>query len=144
MSLPEAVATRGGRFPRWLWGLAILWLVLRFVGLERSPPGFYGDEFRGALHAICIGETGESAYGERWPLFVSGGGGGLYTPPFLYFSAGWAQLFGYSIASFRAIAAFFSVLTIVALYGWVRQTAGRGIAAGSAVVAARSPWWVQF
>ena len=118
--------------------------ALRFVGLEHSPPGFYGDEFRGALHAICLGETGESAYGERWPLFVRGAGGGIYTPPFLYFSAGWAKLFGYSIASFRAIAAFFSVLTIAALYGWVRRTAGPEIAGWSAFVAALSPWSFQF
>ena len=124
--------------------LAALWLVLRFVGLEQSPPGFYGDEFRAALHAICIGETGESAYGERWPLFVGGAGGGFYTPPFLYFSAAWAQLFGYSITSFRAIAAFFSVLTIAALYAWVRRTAGREIAAWTVFVAALSPWSFQF
>jgi 4-amino-4-deoxy-L-arabinose transferase-like glycosyltransferase len=124
--------------------LAILWLVLRFVGLEHSPAGFYGDEFRGALHLICIAETGESAYGERWPAFVRGAGGGLYTPPFLYFGALWAKVFGYSIASFRAIAAFFSVLTIVALYGWVRRAAGHEIAAWSAFVAALSPWSFQF
>jgi 4-amino-4-deoxy-L-arabinose transferase-like glycosyltransferase len=134
----------GTRVPWFVPVLAVLWLVLRFVGLEHSPPGFYGDEFRGALHAICIGETGESAYGERWPFFVPGAGGGLYTPPFLYFSALWAKLFGYSIFSFRAIAAFFSVLTIIALYGWVRRTAGREIAAWSAFVAALSPWSFQF
>ena len=130
--------------PWFVPALAVLWLVLRFVVLEHSPPGFYGDEFRGALHAICIGETGESAYGERWPVFVRGAGGGFYTPPFLYFSAVWAKVFGYSIASFRAIAAFFSVLTIVALYGWVRRAAGPEIAAWSAFVAALSPWSFQF
>jgi 4-amino-4-deoxy-L-arabinose transferase-like glycosyltransferase len=130
--------------PWFVPALAILWLVLRFVGLEQSPPGFYGDEFRGALHAICLGETGESAYHEPWPLFVPGGGGGFYTPPYLYFSAAWAKLFGYSIASFRAVAAFFSVLTIAALYGWVRRTAGREIAGWSVLVAALSPWSFQF
>ena len=124
--------------------LAVLWIVLRFVGLEESPPGFYGDEFRAALHAICIGETGESAYGEPWPFFAPGAGGGLYTPSFLYFSALWAKLFGYSIASFRAIAAFFNVITIAALYAWVRRTAGPEIAAWSAFVAALSPWSFQF
>ena len=144
-SLPDTAATRERRLLPWFVPvLAILWLVLRFVGLEQSPPGFYGDEFRGALHAICIGETGESAYGERWPLFAGGAGAGLYTPPFLYFSAVWAKLFGYSIASFRAIAAVFSVLTIAALYAWVRRAAGREIAGWTAFVAALSPWSFQF
>ena len=145
MNLPDPASAREGRLLPWFVPvLAIVWLVLRFVGLEQSPPGFYGDEFRGALHLICIGETGESAYGERWPVFVRGAGGGFYTPPFLYFGAVWAKLFGYSIASFRAIAAFFSVLTIAALYGWVRRAAGPEIAAWSAFVAALSPWSFQF
>ena len=145
MSDPDPGSTRAGRLLPWFVpALATLWLGLRFVGLEQSPPGFYGDEFRGALHQICLGETGESAYGERWPLFVRGAGGGYYTPPFLYFGAGWAKVFGYSIASFRAIAAFFSVLTIVALYGWVRRAAGHEIAAWTALVAALSPWSFQF
>jgi 4-amino-4-deoxy-L-arabinose transferase-like glycosyltransferase len=134
----------GARIPWFVPVLAALWIALRFVGLGHSPPGFYGDEFRGALHAICIGETGESAYGERWPLFVPGAGGGLYTPPFLYFSAAWAKLFGYSIASFRAIAAFFGAVAIAALYAWVRRLAGREIAAWAAFVAALSPWSFQF
>jgi 4-amino-4-deoxy-L-arabinose transferase-like glycosyltransferase len=135
---------REPRLPGLLAALAVLWLALRFAGLEHSPPGFYGDEIRGALNAICLGETGESAYGERWPLFVPGAGAGIYSPPFLYFSAGWAQLFGYSIASFRAVAAFFSVLTVAALYGWVRRAAGPEIAAWAAFVAALSPWSFQF
>ncbi len=124
--------------------LAIGWLLLRFVGLEHSPPAFYGDEVRAALNMICLGETGESAYGQRWPTFVRGGGGGFYTPPFLYFGAVWAKVFGYSIGSFRAIAAFFSVLTIAALYAWVRRLAGSEIAAWSVFVAALSPWSFQF
>ena len=143
--LPDLSATREGRLLPWFVPvLTIGWLVLRFVGLEHSPPGFYGDEFRAALHMICLGETGEAAYRERWPIFVSGAGGGFYTPPFLYFGAVWAKLFGYSIPSFRAIAAFFSVLTIVALHGWVRRTAGPEIAAWSVFVAALSPWSFQF
>jgi len=145
VSLVEPPSTQAGRLLPWFVPvLAIGWLVLRFVGLEQSPPGFYGDEVRAALHMICIGETGRSAYGERWPVFVRGGGGGYYTPPFLYFGAVWAKLFGTSIASFRAIAAFFSVLTIAALYGWVRRAAGHEIAAWSVFVAALSPWSFQF
>ena len=92
--MTEPAAAREARLPWYVPTLAILWLALRFVLLEHSPPGFYGDEIRGALNAICLGETGESAYGERWPFFVSGAGAGIYSPPFLYFSAGWAQLFG--------------------------------------------------
>ncbi|HEY8156212.1 MAG TPA: hypothetical protein VII72_18930 [Myxococcota bacterium] len=130
--------------PWFVPALAALWLALRFALLEHSPPGFYGDEFRGALHQICLGETGASAYGERWPSFVRGAGGGLYTPPFLYFGALWAKLFGYSIADFRAMAAFFGVLTILALHGWVRRAAGGEIAAWTAFVAALSPWSFQF
>jgi 4-amino-4-deoxy-L-arabinose transferase-like glycosyltransferase len=145
MSLPVPASPRARRrLPWFVPGLAFLWLALRFVALEHSPPGFHGDEFRAALNLICLGETGESAYGERWPLFVGGGGEGFYTPPFLYFGAAWAKVFGYSIASFRAIAAFFGVLTIAALYAWVRRAAGPEIAGWSAFVAALSPWSFQF
>jgi len=85
MNASEPDSSRAGRILPWFVPvLATLWLVLRFIGLEHSPPGFYGDEIRAALHLICIGETGRSAYGERWPTFVYGAGGGLYTPPFLY------------------------------------------------------------
>ena len=70
-----------GLVPRWLEGrgralevillaVAVALLGARFVALEWSPPGFYVDEFLGALHAICLSQTGHSSSG---PWMRAGG-----------------------------------------------------------------------
>lgn len=127
-----------------VWALGIALCALRFVGLEQSPLGFFSDEFRGALHQICLGEQGVSAYGERWPLFVPGAGGGLYTPPFLYIGMLWLKAWGPSIASCRALAASFTLLATLATTGVAWRIAGANVARWTFLVAAMSPWAFQF
>jgi len=121
-----------------------LWCVLRFVGLAQSPGGFCGDEFRGAINIICLSEQGQSADGRSWPLFVPGAGDGLYTPLFLYFGALWTRVFGYGIASFRGISAFFTVLTILGVFFLARRATGTKAAFWAVVAASLSPWSFQF
>jgi 4-amino-4-deoxy-L-arabinose transferase-like glycosyltransferase len=124
--------------------LGLVWLALRFVGLAYSPRGFFSDEFRAALHLVCIGQTGRSGYGDPWPWFIPGAGGGFYAAPFVYLGALWVNVFGPSIESIRAIAAAFTTLAIVGLFGFVRSVAGREAAWWAALVAALSPWSFQF
>ena len=50
--------------------LIILFNVLRFLGLEISPPGFYADESYGATQVMCIRETGADFFGHFLPLFA--------------------------------------------------------------------------
>lgn len=141
----RAVTLGASTWTEWsLWGLSVVFLLGRFVGLEHSPPGFFSDEFRGALHQICIAQEGTSASGVKWPAFVVGGGGGLYTPPYLYLGALWLKLWGPSIAASRAFVAMFGALTVVAITALSRRFGGYGLARFVFLAAAFSPWGFQF
>lgn len=124
--------------------LGSFFCVLRFVALEQSPPAFFSDEFRAALHHICLAELGISGYGEPWPTFVPGAGGGLYTPPFLYIGALWVKIFGPTIASCRALAAAFTLLSTLGVACVARRAAGDRVAVWAFLAAALSPWAFQF
>ncbi|MFH1574781.1 MAG: glycosyltransferase family 39 protein [Acidobacteriota bacterium] len=115
----------------------------RFVGLAESPPGFYIDEAATAMHLICLGETGADAEGVRFPLFSRVLGGGYSTPIYLYFGTAWISLLGVSVPSFRALAAFFNVLTIAGLYFLALRLFGSRAAAWTGLAAALSPWSFQ-
>jgi hypothetical protein len=124
--------------------VAVFLLLCRFVALEHSPPGFWLDEYLGALHLICLAQTGSSGTGDHWPLFTFGWGGGFYTPAYLYFGLVWTKLFGTSIAAFRGIPAFFTGLTILGVYALARRMAGARFAFWAFVLACLSPWSFQF
>jgi 4-amino-4-deoxy-L-arabinose transferase-like glycosyltransferase len=125
-------------------GVAVLLLVCRFVALEHSPPGFWLDEYLGALHLICLAQTGVSGTGDHWPLFTFGWGGGFYTPAYLYPGIVWTKLFGTSIAAFRAFPAFFTLLTILGIHALARRMVGPRFAFWAFVLACLSPWSFQF
>lgn len=127
-----------------IWFVGLLFLVLRFVGLEQSPLGFFSDEFRGALHQVCIAQTGMSAHGDEWPSFVEGGGGGFYSPPFLYGGAAWQLFWGFSIESARSFTALCGALTVVGTVAIAHRIGGVAIARWVFLVAALSPWGFQF
>ena len=126
------------------WLLGGFFCVLRFVALDQSPPAFFSDEFRAALHHICLAELGISGYGEPWPTFVPGAGGGLYTPPFLYIGALWVKIFGPTIVSCRALAATFTLLSTLGTVCVAHRTAGPRVAAWAFLAASLSPWAFQF
>jgi len=125
-------------------GIVVFGCLVRFVWLERSPPGFFADEAVGAMHIICLNQTGADVSGARLPLFAKGLAGGFHTPVFLYVGAAWTRLFGYSIQSLRSIAAVFTVLTIVGLYLLVRRLVDDRAALWTALAATLSPWGFQF
>lgn len=132
-------------WPTWcLWALSVIFLFGRFAGLKHSPPGFFSDEFRGALHQSCLSELGQSADGVKWPSFVVGGGGGLYTPPFLYLGALWIKVWGPSIATSRAFVALFGAITVVAITALARRIGGWSFSRYVLLAAALSPWGFQF
>src|SRR5262245_60077573 len=90
---------------RAIWVIAVLAMLGHFIGLDRVPYGFVGDEATGALHALCIAETGHDAHGNAWPLFVNQfespfqqlAYAGEIPPTYLYLQAGWVKVFGASI-----------------------------------------------
>lgn len=140
----SSAQTSGGTSWNWLVvALIVVTCVARFVSLDVSPPGFYVDEATHAMHAICIQQTGHDGHGVFMPLFSRALG--EFTPPtLLYSGAVWSKVFGTSIVSFRAMAAFFSVLTIFGLFllgtALLDRQAGLFVALAGAV----SPWSFQF
>ena len=144
---PEHSYDKRALEPYYWWAVLTLILaasVARFIALEQSPPGFYVDEAAGAANIMSMSRTATSADGTRWPLFANALAGGYTTPVYLYFGALWVKVFGTSVASFRAIAAFFSVLTIGGIYLIARSLYGHRAGLLAALVAALSPWCFQF
>ena len=125
--------------------LIILFNVLRFLGLEISPPGFYADESYGATQVMCVRQTGADFFGHFLPLFaISGPGEPIYTPTYLYGQLLWTSIFGYSITSFRAFPAFITTLTILFLYLFVKNKINYRTGLYVAFVASIMPWAFQF
>jgi hypothetical protein len=119
-------------------------LIVRLVGLETAPPGFYNDEAHIAAHVICLSRTGHDAGGQAWPLFSGSGGGGYATPTHLYPVAIWIRIFGTSIAAFRAYAAWTMCLAIGGLFFLSRLFLGTRGATYVVLSACISPWMFQF
>ena len=81
--------------------IALLFLLAlnspKFLGLDHSPPGFYGDEVAGATQTLCLLEDAHDFQGNKLPLFAEGfPGAGQYTPIYLYgepaFARSWVWL----------------------------------------------------
>jgi 4-amino-4-deoxy-L-arabinose transferase-like glycosyltransferase len=138
---PESL--RDGIYLRLIGLLILVGCLGRFVALGGNPPGFYRDEAASAMNVICISQSGADASGNQFPLFSEALGGGFSTPAYLYFGAVWARIFGTSIYSFRSMAAFFNVLTIVALFLCARLLLGPKAALLTALTAVLSPWSFQ-
>ena len=89
--------------------------IIRFIGLQVSPPGFYIDEAFGASHILCLKETGHDFFGEYFALFSKVYSYGFQTAPYLYSEALWTSLFGTSITALRSFLGFVTVLTIIGI-----------------------------
>lgn len=120
--------------------------VVRFAGLERSPPGFHVDELGGAVTVQCLVTEGRDAKGDaRLPLLFSDLKFGTPKPPtYIYPAMLWTRIFGFSISSFRGFIAFVTVLTIAGLVVLAGTLMGRSYAVLVAVVASISPWAWMF
>jgi len=101
------------------------WIVVRFLGLEVSPPGFFMDEATPAVHAMCLAETGKNMDGQSWPLYSHAAGGGQHPLTLLAFDIIWMKFFGTSRAAFRAVSAFWIFMTCVGLFLLCRELAAR-------------------
>jgi hypothetical protein len=119
--------------------------LIRFVGLELAPPGFYIDEAGGAAQVMCIKQTGFDFYLNKSPLFSPEFPDvGIYTPAYLYGEYIWTTIFGASISSFRSFLGFITVLTILFLFLWVKKIAGLRVAGYVVISATLMPWAFQF
>jgi len=109
----------------------------RFFRLGDTPAGFYLDEAAGAATMLCIDEP--RLFFEELP-----GTGTFFTPLYVYSGAAWTKVFGSSIAAVRAHVAFYSVLTMVAVFLVARRFAGIDGALLAALAASISPWGFPF
>jgi hypothetical protein len=136
-----------------------VWLVIRFCGLGVSPPGFFMDEAAPAVHAMCLAETGKDMDGNAWPLYSSAAGGGQHPLTLMAFDILWTKIFGTSRQAFRAVSAFWIMVTAFGLFFIARELlflmpresdAGSGDSARRAfpwlvlLAALLSPWGFQF
>lgn len=96
--------------------LILLVNVLRFIGLDKSPPGFHVDELSGAVTVQCLEQEGVDAVGTPYPLFANLKYGSPKPPTYLYPAILWTRVFGHSIASYRAFSALITVLSLLALF----------------------------
>jgi hypothetical protein len=133
------------RYSRYfLVALAAAWCVFRFVGLENAPYGIWMDESRVALHTACLVETGRPAGSQLWPFFAPAFGDGHHPSTLLFFDVIFTQVFGNSIAVFRAVSAIAILATIAGLISIVRRISSPGLTLFVFVSAAVSPWSFQF
>jgi len=139
------------KFIKW----ALLFLIfsigiLRFIGLEKSPPGFHNDEAFAAAHVMCLAQTGHDIDGVKLPLFSQSGAGGLFTPFHMYLAVVWSKFFGTSIAAFRALSACVITFALLGLFLLAslfinRKDDPNGLGQLYVVLAASlSPWAWQF
>lgn len=130
----------------WYVAIALIGLmgVIRFWGLDASPPGFFMDEAYIGAHVLCLAHTGHDADGRAWPLFSPSGGGGYASPTHLYPAALWVRCFGGSIVALRAYAAATMSLALVGLFFLARTLMGLRGAVYALLAASLSPFFFQF
>lgn len=142
--ISKSVRQRG-----WLFiGLVSLTLIAagaRFLGVTKSPPGFYIDEAAISAQVLCVQQSGHNLQGQHLPLFTEVLGGGYLTPAYLYPAVAWTTLFGGSIESLRLFTAFFSLLFLAGTFVFAKRLWRSSEAAWLATLAAAiSPWVFQF
>ncbi len=117
--------------------------VIRFMGLEKSPPGFHVDELSMAVTIQCLATEKIDAYDNHYPLFGEVRYGSPKPPTYMYAGMLWTKMFGFSIASFRAFSAFITVLTLVGLFFLSRTFFGVLFVLFVLLSASISPWAFQ-
>lgn len=131
----------------WWGALALLVFaiqVLRFVGLEQAPTGFYIDEAVGSAQVLCLKQSDVDLFGEIRPLFPKGLGAGFYTPTYVAFQKIWTSIFGPSVAAFRSGVAAITTLTLLVFSLGIWAALGGWVAFWFLVLGSISPWSWQF
>jgi hypothetical protein len=129
----------GGRLrtaEKWfLVALVVAGGLVRFLSLDRFPPGGFFDEVQNLLVAEGI------LAGER-PIFI---GGATQLPALVfYLLAAAVQIAGKSVATVRGLSALFGTLTLPAFYFLARRMFAWPAAAAAALFLAGSRWHITF
>ena len=129
----------------WLCLVVILLLAtgLRFVGLERVPPGFAPDEASNGYDAYSLLLTGRDQHGALLPLVLRGFND-YRMPLFTYSVIPFIGLFGLTPASVRLTAAFWGLVTVPLAYWLGARMVNRRTGVVTALLCALSPWHIAF
>jgi len=114
--------------------------VLSYWQLEKIPYGFHVDELAGSVDIGCLSTEGVDAHGIRHPLFSNLNYGTPKPPTFIYPGVLWSKVFGYSVASLRALTVTVHLLGIAGLLFLARLFFGWRYAVLTMTVAIISPW----
>ncbi|MEM5799631.1 MAG: glycosyltransferase family 39 protein [Candidatus Aenigmatarchaeota archaeon] len=113
--------------------------IIRVIHLDIIPSGMYLDHINKAYDAFSILKTGKNVYGERFPLFFKTVGD-FREPIYIYSMSLFIFFFGLSKVSVTLTSVFYSILTIIATYFFVKETFGTKEALISSFFIAISPW----
>lgn len=123
-----------------LMGIFILAVLLRLAFLGSVPLSLNIDELNVVYEAYSLLQTGHDTYGNFWPVhFFSFGWGENVLLSYLLIPV--IKLFGISnLFILRFPVAFFSILTVVVSYFFIRELWGKRIAFWATLLLAISPW----
>jgi hypothetical protein len=114
--------------------------VLSYWRLDRVPYGFHVDELAGSVDIGCLATEGVDAHNVPYPLFSNLNYGTPKPPTFIYPGIAWARMFGYSVASLRALTVTVHLLGIIGLFFLARSLFGWRYAILTMTLSILSPW----
>lgn len=122
--------------------IVILAAVLRFISLDRVPPGLIPEEASTAWNAYSLARTGRDEWNNFLPLvFTETGGFKLALNSYLMIPA--VKIFGLNEFSARFPTALAGVLSVVLTYFLAYEIfRKKNIAASAALLVAVSPWYI--
>lgn len=114
--------------------------VLRFQKLDQVPAGFHVDEQASALTMHCLATEGVDARGKKMILFNRLNFGTPKPPTYIFPGILWGKVFGFSIASIRAISGAVTVLALLGFFFLGRTLFDARAGVLIVLVASISPW----
>ncbi len=135
-----------------LLGIVLLGAFLRMYKLDTVPPSLNWDEAAFGYNAYSILKTGKDEYGIPFPRYFRSLDD-YKLPVYTYLTAGSIAVLGYNDVAVRFPSALLGTLTVLAVYGLVRELAGRSgvrddrsriLALTAAFFSSILPWNIQF
>ncbi len=114
--------------------------VLSYWRLDSVPYGFHVDEMSGSVDIGCMATEGVDAHNVPHPVFSNLNYGTPKPPTYIYPAVVWAKVFGYPVASLRALSVTVHILGIVGLFFLARSFLGWRYAFFTVTAACLSPW----
>lgn len=125
--------------------------ILRLWNLGQIPPGLYCDEVAMGVNAKCLGESGRSLKGDRFPLYVHeatfefwNSKAIVYQPIYQYGLVPFVRFLGLSPAVVRLPSVLFGLLGIWSAFVLGKTLFDERLALVAAALLAISPWHFQY